>query len=69
MNRHVKWGILLGAAGAVGIVLQTMRLRRAARTPQLVVRRDEQVTEASEDSFPASDPPSHTPTIGSSVSL
>ncbi len=65
MNRGVKWGMLIGTGAALGMTVLTMRRRGATR--EAVTHRDDQVTEASDESFPASDPPSHTPTIGSSV--
>ena len=67
MIRGTTWGVLIGVGAALGMAFHTMR-RRSGRLHEGMARRDEQVTEASDESFPASDPPSHTPTIGSSVS-
>lgn len=67
MNRGTRWGVLIGTGAALGMTFLTMRRRGATRLRQAVTHRDDQVTEASDESFPASDPPSHTPTIGSSV--
>jgi hypothetical protein len=66
MIRGTRWGLLLGAGAALGMVVHTMR-RRSARWREDADRADRQVTEASDESFPASDPPSHTPTVGSNV--
>ena len=65
MNRGAKWGMLIGTGAALGMTFLTMRRRNAYQLAEAY--RDDRVTEASDESFPASDPPSHTPTIGSSV--
>jgi len=66
MFRGTRWGMLIGAGAALGMVFHTMR-QRAARARDAAVRQDDQVTQESDDSFPASDAPSHTPTSGSHV--
>jgi len=67
MTRNLKWGMLLSTGAALGTAFLTMRRRGATRLRQAVARGDDRVTEESDESFPASDPPSHTPTIGSSI--
>jgi hypothetical protein len=59
--------MIAGAGAALGMAFLTVRRRDAARLREAVARRDDQVTEELDESFPASDPPSHTPTMGSSV--
>jgi len=65
MFRASRWGLLMGVGAALGMVVHTLRRRRATLRDHAV--QDERVTEASDESFPASDPPSHTPTVGSQV--
>ncbi len=67
MNRGTKWGMLIGTGAALGMTFLTMRRRNAYQLNGAGSYRDDLVTEASDESFPASDPPSNTPTIGSSI--
>jgi hypothetical protein len=64
MNHAIKWTTLAGLAGA-------MLVYRAVKQRVVILHRafteDEMLTNELEDSFPASDPPSHTPTLGSQV--
>jgi hypothetical protein len=64
MTRRAEWALALGACGLAtyGIWLAWERMRRTSND-------DDSVTAASEDSFPASDAPSHTPVMGSRVAL
>lgn len=66
MNRGMKWGMLISTGAALGTAFLTMRRRGATRLREAVAR-DDRITEESDESFPASDPPSHTPTIGSRI--
>jgi hypothetical protein len=63
--------LALGASGlaAFGIWLAWQRRNDAEDPPWMdrARREDEAVTEASEDSFPASDAPSQTPVVGPRV--
>ena len=59
-NKTWLCAALLGA-GAAGLTVMLVQRRRQAR---LDAANDARIDEASEDSFPASDPPSHTPTLG-----
>ncbi len=64
MNQAIKWTALASVAGALFVyrsVKQRVAILRQALTD------DEMLTSELEDSFPASDPPSHTPTLGSQV--
>jgi hypothetical protein len=60
MDRKWIWAAVAGVAFGVLIV----RKLRSEASPRFA---DDQVTNASEDSFPASDPPALTPMIGSQV--
>lgn len=64
MNQAIKWTALASVAGALLVyrsVKQRVAILRRALTD------DEMLTSELEDSFPASDPPSHTATLGSQV--
>jgi hypothetical protein len=58
---------MLGAGAVLGMAFLIMKRRDATRLREALDRRDDQLTEELDESFPASDPPSHTPTMGSSV--
>lgn len=64
MNQAIRWTALASVAGALLVyrsVKQRVAILRRALTD------DEMLTSELEDSFPASDPPSHTATLGSQV--
>lgn len=65
MNRAFKVGLVVGAAVAgasvVRAIKQTASRRRDAQS------RDELLNEAIDESFPASDPPSHTATTAAAA--
>jgi hypothetical protein len=73
MTRRVGWALALGASGlaACGIWFAWQKRGFTAGLPWTRRTRseDEAITEASEDSFPASDAPSNTPVMGSRVAL
>ena len=67
MTRRMVWAMALGMGGA--LLATSWHTRRAMNARRERGRRtidelSDPVLEASEDSFPASDPPSRTPTTG-----
>ncbi len=58
VSKNVMWGILAVAAGAglAAVLMPSVRSRRGALSTDDL---DSRVDEASDESFPASDPPSH----------
>jgi hypothetical protein len=60
-KRNISRGLLIGAAAAAGVAIALLQRRRRARMgrEQAHDRADALVDAASEDSFPASDPPSY----------
>jgi hypothetical protein len=65
MNQIWKWTAVAGVAGAL-LVYRSVR-QRLQILHDVFTRGDEVLTEALEESFPASDAPSHTPTVGPQV--
>jgi hypothetical protein len=64
MTRRAGWALALGVSG-----LATYAIWLAWHRVRPTGNDDASVTAASEDSFPASDAPSHTPVMGSRVAL
>jgi hypothetical protein len=64
MNHVIKWTALAGVAGAL-LVYRSVKQRMVILHQALT--EDEMLSGELEDSFPASDPPSHTATLGSQV--
>ncbi len=65
--RTSRWIV---AAGAVaGALFASKALKRRARTQQLDARQEQEIDTEIDDSFPASDPPSHTPTAGATTAF
>jgi hypothetical protein len=66
MNRQLKWASVVGAGIATWYAMRSRRRRSDSIGTQISIHEDD-VLLASEDSFPASDPPAYTPTRGSQV--
>ncbi len=67
MNRSVFWAGV--AAGSVAAVFAYKAVRQALIEADRVAREEDMINETLDDSFPASDPPSYTPTAGSQVNF
>ena len=67
MTRRMIWAIALGLGGAVLATAWRSRRPMRGQRGRASSGSFDPVMEASEDSFPASDPPSHTPTTGTRI--
>jgi hypothetical protein len=67
MNSSIKWGLIAGAAVAVVAAVRARQTYRQASVED--AHQEDRLNEALEDSFPASDPPAHTPTMASAVGV
>lgn len=65
MNRTTFWTTVIGAGAAAALAYQVVHRSRVACAAAR--RDDDRVNQAIDDSFPASDPPSYTPTSGTTV--
>jgi hypothetical protein len=64
MNRKSAWALTVAASALAGYGLWRRQQSRMATPRPTAARVDATIDEASEDSFPASDPPSYTATSG-----
>ena len=67
MTRRAAWALALAASDLAAYGIRLAWQRRWQRRTTRMRREDEAVTEESEESFPASDAPSHTPVTGPQV--
>ena len=65
MNQRLFWASVV--AGSAAAIVTYRAVRRALAEVDRVAREEEMINDTLDDSFPASDPPSYTPTGGSTV--